>query len=713
MRVHLRFSFRPSPLALAVASLCLNLPAVARAQSAEPQVLPAVVVTAQPETATGPVQGYVAKHSASGTKTDTPLVETPQSISVITRDQMDEQGAQTLGAILRYTPGVYSQDNDLRFDQGLSARGFDIDTYLDGMKLMRTNWFVNPRIDPYFLERVEVLHGPASVLYGAASPGGLVNMVSKRPTDEAFHAIDVQVGNHDRYQLGFDIGGPVNHDGTVLYRITGLARDAGTQTDHIDDRRFAIAPSFTFKPSRDTTLTLLTSLQHDPDGGLFNPVPAIGTVINNPNGKLSPEDYLGDKNRDRLKRDQGSIGYLFEHRFNDTWTVRQNVRYLHDSIDYYQNSVNPGASLSGVASVWTNVNREKLDNFTIDNQLQAKLETGALAHTLLFGVDYQHAKADLRRAGGVTGNINVFNPDYSAFPTLAINTYENYSFDQLGAYVQDQIKIGKWSVSVGGRKDWTDTLDRIRTGSTATTTDQSDGAFTWRGGVSYLFDNGIAPYISYARSFQPQIGSVQGENFVPTTGKQYEVGIKYQPKGMNALFTAAVYDLRQRNVLEQLSLTQAFQEGEIRSRGIELEAHAELTKNFQAVASYTYMDQEVTDSKIGLTGKRPVIRPSHLASAWLDYTIHGGALDRLGFAVGIRHIGDSAGSRDNVLTVEGVTLADVAAHYDYDRHWRFGLNISNLFNKEYLAYCSGATAATSLCYWGQERSVLATARYQW
>jgi len=707
-----------SKIHLAAVALCFGVPAAVHAQSSAGTgnpALPEITVSGQRsgDSPTGPGNGYVATRSRAGTKTDTPIIETPQSISVVTREQMDAQAAQTLDAVLRYTPGVYSQDNDIRFDQ-LSARGFDIDSYLDGLKLVRTNWFVTPRIDPYFLDRVEVLHGPASVLYGQATPAGVVNMVSKRPTEETFHRIDFQVGNDDRYQVGFDVGGPVNADGNVLYRVTGLARYAGTQTDHVREERYAIAPSVTIKPGRDTTLTILTSLQYDPAGGLFNPVPTVGTVRPNVNGQLSPGSYFGDPNRDHMERTQGSLAYIFEHRFSDALTVRQNVRYLHDDINYYQTSITGTLSANGrLAPIWSNVNDEHLTNFAVDNQAQIKFATGALTHTALVGVDYQRTLIGINRGGGLTGNIDIYNPNFSVLPTVPITTLENYSLTQVGVYLQDQIKFGNWALSIGGRKDWTTSDDAQRAvGSNAVTTKrQSDSAFTWRGGLSYLFDSGLAPYVSYATSFQPTIGSNVGQSpFVPTTGKQYEAGLKYQPKNLDALFTVALYDLRQQNVLtaDPLVPTRSVQTGEVRSRGIEFEAHANVTESLKAIASFSKMVQDISKSNTNNLGKRPTAQPNQMASLWLDYTIQGGALDKLGFAGGVRYVGRSYGNADNTLEVASRTLFDAAIHYDYNQHWKFALNAANLLNKEYVAYCNNV-----LCYWGATRAVLATARYQW
>lgn len=702
-----------STLALALAA-CWTAPAAAQ----ETRQLPAITVTAGAATdkADGPAPGVVASRSSVGSKTDTALIDTPQSVSVVTRDLMDAQAAQTVDQALRYVPAVYSQDNDLRFDQ-LRIRGFDADSYLDGMKLNRTTWFATPRIDPYFLERMDVLRGPSSVLYGQASPGGVVDMVTKRPTSEPLHSVEFGIGNHQRYQMGFDFGGPVDEDGKWLYRVTGLGRDANTQTDHVKEQRVGIAPALTWRPNSDTSLTLLASYQYDPEGGLFNPVPAYGTALWNPNGRLRSDAYLGDPDRDRFKRTQYSVGYLLEHRFSDALQVRQNVRYLRDDIDYYQTSLSsPLGPDRRSAYMWANVNKEHLSQFTIDNQAQLDFQTGALRHTLLAGVDYQYLENDIRRGGQYFGAnpVNVYDPDYSGFPRVPVTVNQTTRLTQLGGYLQEQLRWDRWLLTVGGRQDYArtdDTQHNAQTGVRTASTDTGDHAFTWRAGLNYKFDNGISPYVSYSTSFQPQSGNdAAGTPFVPTRGKQYEVGVKFQPANVRSFATVALYDLRQTNVLTADPQRPQFsvQSGEIRSRGLELEAHAELTRDLSLVASYAYMDNVVTKANDASQGKHPTGLPKHMASVWTDYTIHGGDLNGLGFGGGLRYVGKTYGSVDNSFTLPSRLLVDAAVHYDTGR-WRFGLNASNLFNKQYLAYCN----STMICYWGADRTVLATARYQW
>jgi iron complex outermembrane receptor protein len=678
--------------------------------AASSHTLPAVVVSAPAGDDSGTV-GYVAKRSAAGSKTDTPLTETPQSVSVVTRDQMDAQAAQTIDAAIRYVPGVTTQDNDIRFDQ-ITSRGFDLsdDSYLDGMRLMRTTWYATPRIDPYFLDRIDVVRGPVSVLYGQASPGGALLMTSKLPTTYPFHEVQAQIGSDNRYQGMFDLSGPVDQNGTILYRVTGLARDADTQTDHVKEQRLAIAPSVTFRPDKNTTLTVLSSYQYDPQGGLFNPVPAAGTILPNINGKISSHDYLGNPDTDRFKRQQFTIGYLFEHAFNDTWTVRQNVRYLHQDIQYYQNSIFGSlAPDQRTAGLFTNNNDEHLSNFTVDTQAEAKFDTGPINHTVLFGFDVQRVTDNISR-GFSLGTIDIFAPDYSDVAYVPDTTKQYIGQTQYGLYAQDQLRYKKWTLTIGGRQDWarnSNTTDGVAS-------DSQQHAFTWRAGLSYEFDSGIAPYASFANSFQPYAGTTfNGTPFEPTRGKQYEVGVKYQPKGYNALFTIAAFDLRQQNVETNDDAHPGFtvQTGEIRSRGFEAEARVSLTDSLNVIASYAFLNQRVTSAAPddpSLGKGVPNGSPTNMVSLWLDYTLHGGDFRGLGFGAGARYIGASYGDTANTFQVPSHFLVDAMVHYDV-RNWRFAVNANNLFNRQYIAYCNSGTQ----CYYGADRSVIGTVRYQW
>jgi iron complex outermembrane recepter protein len=686
---------------------------VARAATETPPALPP-----QPgQAAWGPVRGYVATNSATATKTNTPLIETPQAVSVVTRDQIEAQAAQNLWQALRYTSGVTTEQTgaDMRF-LNVYVRGFVADQYLDSLKLLPGSFAV-PQIEIYNLQRIEVLHGPSSVLYGQGSPGGIVNMISKRPTAEPFREVVTQAGNYGLLVGGFDASGPLDKEGHFLYRLTGLARETGTQVDFTEYQRGSISPAFTWRPSADTTLTILTNYQNDPKAGFFNQLPARGTALFNPNGQISTHFYSGEPSFDRFDREQYNAGYVFEHRFNDAWTVRQNLRYMDVNVDFA--TVFPSGGLQPnlrTLNRFAFTTLEELKTFTVDSQAEAKFATGPFLHKLLIGNDYQKAFDFAVNRNGPAPSINVFNPAYGlsiATPPIIINRKQVQN--QLGFYAQDQIKLGGWNALVGVRQDraGTDTNNLL----TRTLASQSDVATTKRAALLYLFDIGVAPYVQYTESFQPLIGTTaSGRAFKPTTGQQKEVGIKFQPPGWNALTSVAAFDLVQQNVLTPDPANALFsvQTGAIRSRGVEFESKLSLTDSFNMIAAYTYLDLVVEQANDGTVGKRPVGIPRNTASLWGDYTFPWGPLAGFGLAAGVRYLGLSAGDTLNTFSIPGATLVDAAIHYDFAnlspalRGYFFSLNAQNLMDKVYVQWCQNQG-----CWYGLRRTVIGTLRYRW
>jgi iron complex outermembrane recepter protein len=521
------------------------------------------------EKALGPVDGYVAKRSTTGTKTDTPILENPQSISVVGREQLEQQGSQTVAESLRYTAGVLAGSRPgNRFDdifiRGFGGFGFTAGyiQFLDGLKMQRGISYAIPNIDPYGLERVEVIKGPASVLYGQSNPGGLVNMVSKRPTERTFGEVELQVGNYNRTQAAFDLGGALDKEGRLLYRMTGLGLSSNTSVDFTDQQRIFFAPALTWRPTEDTTMTFLNHYQNDPKSFQPNYLPAQGLlpgtpgVPPNPYGKLPTSFYVGDPSHDSYRREWISSGYEFEHRFSDVWTVRQNLRYQHLTSEFYAIPANPGytnvANPNMIARAKTSVD-EAFDGIVVDNQAEAKFNTGIVSHKVLFGVDYQYSDAHrlLGQARGVP-NLNTINPVYfQNIPRAPFQTDQTQDFSQLGVYVQDQIKIDRLTISVAGRHDTSDIKFDTLTfaNNSRTIVNQDDKAFTYRAGALYLFDVGLAPYVNYATSFEPAPYLAAGNTpLAPMTGRQHEFGVKYQPLGYDALITASYFDITQQNV---------------------------------------------------------------------------------------------------------------------------------------------------------------------
>src|SRR5450830_636094 len=699
------------------------------------QTLPAISVNAvgERENPLGPANGYVATRSRTGTKTDTSLKETPQSVSVVTREQLDAQGVESIAESLRYTPGVVTQygNTDLRYDW-LTVRGFVPGRYLDGLRLpFGSRGYSQPRIEPYGLERVEVLKGPTSLLYGQGTPGGLVNMVSKRPTTDTVREVELQYGSHNRKQLALDLGGKLDETGELSYRLVGLTRRSDTAYDYVNEEKTYIAPSITWRPNTDTHLTLMAQYQKlSSQGGGGAPVlPANGTLYTSVYKALPLDTFAGEPNFDHYSNEQYFLGYEFEHRLNDTWTLRQNLRYGETMSDTKRvqlfcltTACNP-TSMGRYA--WAFPEKSKL--FTVDNQAQATFSTGPVKQTVLMGVDYSSERSvyDESALSPLATAFNVYAPVYGtyngAIPAIATHIEQNR--EQLGAYLQDQIKLDRWTLVAGGRYDWADTTTRTVTSTANNNVKQSDGAFTGRLGLLYSFDNGITPYVSYSTSFQPAVGTSRTlQPFQPTKGKQYETGIKYQPDGSSTMVTLSAYELTQQNVTtpDPINTNFSVQTGEVRMRGIELEGKFKLQKGLDLIASYGYTDSKITKANasgagVNTTGNRLAFVPRNQASAWLDYTVQSEALAGLGMGVGARHIGENYGDNANVYHMPGVTLFDAALRFDFGKvnpqlkGFRMALNASNILNKTYVAACLSSAG----CYYGDGRNVYLTLKYGW
>lgn len=696
------------------------------AQASSGITLDPIEVQAAGERASGPVDGYVARRSDSATKTDTPLIETPQSVTVITRDQMDDQAVQSVGQALRYSAGVQAETRlssgryDSVFIRGFGGGGSNAGyvNYLDGLRLQRGVNYLVPTVEPYGLERIEVLRGPASVIFGQVKPGGIVNMISKRPTEEAFGEAQLQIGSHQRGQLAFDIGGPVNSDKTILYRIVGLGRAADTQVDFTREERIYFAPSLTFRPDAATSLTLLTSYQRDPETGFYGFIPAVGTVLPSRNGRIRSSFFPGEPAFEGYSRNSLAIGYTFEHRFNDVFTFRQNARFTDLESRFRTVAVGGIAADQRTLQRRVTMSNESATTFAIDNQLQADFQTWALNHKVLFGVDGYVVNGEaFTGAGGKVSTLDYVYPVYGRgpFATPSLPGVEQRQ-TQYGIYLQDQIKIDRLSVLAGGRFD--SASSRTRALTTGDLTEQDDTAKTGRIALMYNFDSGIAPYVSYSTSFEPVAGTTFGGSpFKPTEGEQYEAGLKYEPPGYDALIQASVYQLTQTNVptADPDNVGFQIQTGEIRARGFELEARATVFEGFDLIASYAYTDAEVTKSNGVDLGKRPPVVPRHLASIWAHHTFTSGQLAGLGLGVGVRYVSNGAGDAGNTFYTPGYTLVDAAISYDFGvanaslKGWKAQLNATNLFDREYISGCYGLTQ----CSFGLRRTVLATLSYRW
>ncbi|MCN1886338.1 ferrichrome porin FhuA [Escherichia coli] len=710
-----------------------------------------ITVTAAPapqESAWGPAATIAARQSATGTKTDTPIQKVPQSISVVTAEEMALHQPKSVKEALSYTPGVAvgtrgaSNTYDYLIIRGFAADGQSQNNYLNGLK-MQGNFYNDAVIDPYMLERAEIMRGPVSVLYGKSSPGGLLNMVSKRPTTEPLKEIQFKAGTDSLFQTGFDFSDALDDDGVYSYRLTGIARSANAQQKGAEEQRYAIAPAFTWRPDDKTNFTFLSYFQNEPETGYYGWLPKEGTVEPLPNGKRLPTDFNEGAKNNTYSRNEKMVGYSFDHEFNDTFTVRQNLRFAQNKVSQKSvygygmcsdplytkddDALKASPCLSIPQSEWNHtltrqyvIDNEKLENFSVDTQLQSKFATGSVEHTLLTGVDFMRMRNDIDSRFGYAGSVapsDIYNLDRSDFdfgahPDPSGPYRVLLKQKQTGLYVQDQAQWDKVLVTLGGRYDWAEQSSFNR--DYGNKSDRDDKQFTWRGGVNYLFDNGVTPYFSYSESFEPaSLTDANGDLFAPSKGKQYEVGVKYVPEDRPIVLTGALYQLTKTNNLmaDPNNPNFSIEGGEIRARGVELEAKAALSASVNVVGSYTYTDAEYTTDTT-YKGNTPAQVPKHMASLWADYTFFDGPLSGLTLGTGGRYTGSSYGDPANSFKVGSYTVVDALVRYDLARVGMAGsnvaLHVNNLFDREYVASCFN----TYGCFWGAERQVVATATFR-
>jgi iron complex outermembrane receptor protein len=662
-----------------------------------------------------------AKRSSGATKTDTPLIETPRSVSVVTRKELEERGAQDIIEAVRYSAGVTTgaYGFDPRFDQ-IYIRGFSATTigdYKDGLRQPYMNYGTF-RTDPYSLERVEIIKGPVSVLYGAGTPAGIINKVSKLPTEEKIREIELLYGTQNRAQAAFDFSGPVTEGSDeFLYRVVGLARNGDTNFDIADDRYF-LQPSFTWNPDAATSFTVYGLVQsEETDANVGAVTDSLGKVHKL---RASDPDY------DHQKVRQQQIGYKFEHDFGNGLTARQNLRYSH--LDLRSRYLGIYGWDGTVAQRGASSIRDEMNVFQADNQLEAKFDTGPLAHTMLFGLDYSKVNSSFGYGFGPVDpdyNFDISNPTYGVSgPTPDYNySLADADLRQTGVYALDQIEMDKWRFTLGGRQTWveqTRSTELLLSGDNPKENVKKD-AFSVQAGALYLFDNGIAPFASYATSFEPIPNRSTALTILePTKGEQFELGIKYQPPGTDILLSAVAYHLVEKNkptVVDPVLGTYRSL-GEVTSKGLELEARASIMDGLDLVAAYTYNHAKITggdpDALVNELGNAPAVTPEHVATLWANYKFdESTAVSGLSLGAGVRFLSETYTSTANTSKNDAAVYLDASASYDFGAIDKKYEGVTAAFAIRNIADERPTICNDGYCYLGQGRNITASVKYRW
>ncbi|MFB2595406.1 TonB-dependent siderophore receptor [Paracoccus sp. p4-l81] len=691
---------------LAGVSLLALTPAVAQEPATDAVTLKTIVLTATTD-ASVQAEGYVASQAQAATKSDTPIAETQQSVSVVTVDQIRDQGAASLGQALSYTAGVSGQPYgaDPRFDDPV-MRGFPSSAgqYVNGLRSLRT--FGATGVETYGMQQIEVLKGPSSSLYGAGSPAGIVNQVQKRAQDADFGETGAGVDSNGGAEAYFDVNRAPTE--TLSWRVTGIGRHSVQSIDELTNDRGYLAGAMRWRPSDATTIDVMAS--HTKDGP-SSPARVPYALTRLAGADRLSDFYAGEENLDDSDRRTTNLGIEIAHEFDNGWRLEQGFRA--ESFDWAYSSVYS----SGLSADGSQVLRGYIDqnedsrSVNLDTRLKGEVVTGAATHRLLFGLDIRQYDAETTTGFANATPLDWRDPAYGTMPrptAFWYNSANDLSLRQIGIYAQDEIEMGNWRASVALRHDrasqWGTTYTNF---AGSKVVDQTDSATSGRAGIGYQMAGGLMPYLSYSTSFDPQIGAdVDGNVLKPTTGKQWELGVKYQPEGFDGTITAALYDLRQDNVTVRTKVngvSGSRQVGEVKSQGLELEATGSLGA-WDLRGGYAFNDT----TQIGGPGDgKPLTdAPRHLVSLWASHRFDNGWQ----VGGGIRHVGAHDGySYDYSQTykVDAVTLVDLGVSY-HKGPLSAQVNVTNLADKAYVANCNGFG-----CNYGEGRSLRAGVNWRW
>ncbi|HDM8196095.1 TPA: TonB-dependent siderophore receptor [Vibrio harveyi] len=665
----------------------------------------------------------------TATKTSLEPEETPQAITIITKDEMDLRGVSTVSEALRYSSGVNTELRGgavTRLDL-FNIRGFiNYTNFYDGLPLLFNGWNLQPQIDAAAVEQVEVFKGPTSVLYGNIPPGGMVNIIAKTPQSEPANTVSVSTGTNSLKEVNFDTTGQIG-DSNVNYRIVGMAKQRDGQAETSEDERYLIAPSFDWQATDNTLVNVNVYYQNDPSAGIYTTVPAAGSALDNPLGSLSPDTYLGDKNWNTYEREVLMVGYKILHDFNNNWQFLQNARYM--TADSYQENTYNSPLAADNRTIGRNayLTDEDSTSFVIDNQLSGYVAHGNFEHNLLLGLDYQYLDSDVKYKDtlGYSLTQDIFNPNHNQIDRDTLKFAYQQALDiktkQLGVYFQDQLRYNNLVMIAGLRWDKyesdTNTVSDYLGTVTPSKEKLDENNVSFRVGALYELDFGLSPYLTYSESFEPIAGAdASGKAFDPSTGHQWELGFKYAPLGGDVSGNLALFHITKKNAIltdPNNPYAPQYQAGEVVSQGAELEAKWQATPQADLTLNYTYINMEIKeDSYYHQEGKTPVWVPEQTASLWANY-YYEGTLTGLRTSAGVRYVGKTEMDAQNSDQVPDYTLVDLAASYDLSAASQsldgasVTLSASNIFDEEYYSCYD-----KNNCWFGAERSIEAKLEYK-
>ncbi|WP_172293261.1 TonB-dependent siderophore receptor [Pseudoruegeria sp. HB172150] len=678
----------------------------------------------------GPVTDSVVPNSAGGALLgDVPLVNTPVSVSVVTNTQIEEQGAQSVAEALRYTPGVFSEYRGTsNLHDETQLRGFGSRTFvpkaLDGMSFGRSSL---GQLDPYYLQSVEVIKGPNSIAFGQVTPGGLINMTSKRPTDDQGNELVLTFGSDDYKGIATDLQGNLDADGDLRYRVVASLWDKTLQGD-FGQSRLLLAPSLTWEIGDSTELTVYALYQNEPEAGQRGFMPYLGTMEPTNNGIWIDPDFVSyAPDFDTVERETWALGYEATHGLANGWSLTHMLRY--SSIDLFHSQLGLWDSSddgAGNYPLYLFESTDYAEELTARVSLDGEVVTGALTHNLTFGVDYLNSDVEstYARDDGSTYTYNfadMISPTNAQIAALTLDAYTSETHSELsqtGIFAQDRVEWGNWDLLMGLRYDWattriSETYAASWGGGTSDDTYEAE-ALTGRVGLSYEFANGVVPYFSYSTSFEPvtELDDDGDASYDPTTARQWEAGVKWASADGKILLSAAYFDIQKKNIVEsyldEMNNPVTDQIGSVRSKGIELEAKAELMDNLTVIASY--FNTDATYETGDYAGNTFYAIPTEQASVWVQY----GFTEGVDGSLGVRYVGPSWNYETNDFQVPSYTLVDAGLSVDLGviapeaEGVKAAVTVQNLTDERYVTSC-----VREYCWLGEGRNWSLRLSYDW
>ncbi|MEH1899372.1 MAG: TonB-dependent siderophore receptor [Nostoc sp.] len=638
-------------------------------------------VTAPPDT------NYRVPDATTATKTDTPLRDIPVSIQVIPQQVIEDQQPRNLIGILR-NAGVVQSNFSSRIIDTFSIRGFDArNVYRNGVKdrFADVAAFSSSLTN---IDSVEVVRGPNSVIYGQVNPGGIINIVTKKPLSQPYYAFEVRRGGYELFQPSLDLSSPLTKDGSLSYRLNTSYRTAEDFTDFSNEKRFYVSPVINWRIGKNTNLTFDSEYEDLQQSlGSSSEQIASGTIFPNPNGKIPISRYLGEPT-DFFNRQLSRYNYNLEHRFNENWSISNSFQAAFLTLDLRDTSVSSLLQADNRTVRRTQVTYSKpteYEAYTIDTHVVGDFNTGNIKHKLLMGFDLFRQTRSTGIVRTAAAPLDVFNPVYGQPLGATLGRIDVYFRDDaLGFYLQDQVTLANnLKLLVGGRYDLVENEFANRIASTASV--QSDSAFSPRVGIVYQPIAPVSLYASYSRSFEQVTGADKNDSlFKPQLGTQYEVGVKTDLFDNKLSATLALYELTLTNVLtsDPTDSDYSVQTGEQRSRGVELSVTGEILPGWNVIGFYGYTDARITKDNDIPVGNRVSGVPAHVASLWTTYTFGTGSLKGFGGGIGFNYIGDETPDSLNTFTIPSYFLTDAALYYR-NNNFSIGLNLNNIFNVQY------------------------------